>query len=99
MKYTMKLNVTITESVHILAALYEKARRYEEETGESPRYVSLLAKKIRRQIRHDKDKRRRKGKDKAEARRNPGRTSVGRDSGEPEGERADTGKQHIEHET
>ena len=94
----MKLNVTITESVHILAALYEKARRYEEETGESPRYVSLLAKKIRRQIRHDKDKRRRKGKDTAEARRNPGRTSVGRDSGEPEGERADTGKQHIEHE-
>ena len=53
----MKLNVTITESVHILAALYEKARRYEEATGESPRYVSLLTKKIRRQIqKHESNK-------------------------------------------
>lgn len=55
----MKLNVTITESVHILAALYEKARRYEEETGECPRHVSHLAKKIRRQIQHDRKRRKR----------------------------------------
>ena len=66
----MKITVTIKDSAHILSALYEKARRIEEDTGEVPRKLMLAAKKIRRQIqtnlkkKKDEDKRRRKTGDK-----------------------------------
>ena len=70
----MKLTITTEDSVHILAALYEKARQTERDTGEVPRKLMLTAKKVRRQIRenlnrrrYDKDKRRGKGEDKAKA--------------------------------
>lgn len=69
-KATMKLTITTEDSVQVLAALYEKARRIEEDTGEVPRKLMLAAKKIRRQIqtnlkkRKDEDKRRRKTEDK-----------------------------------
>ena len=66
----MKLTITTEDSVQVLAALYEKARRIEEDTGEAPRKLMLAAKKIRRQIqtnlkkKKDEDKRRRKTEDK-----------------------------------
>ncbi|MBO8433175.1 MAG: hypothetical protein IAB08_07785 [Bacteroidetes bacterium] len=67
----MKLTVTVTESVLILAALHEKGMRIERDTGEAPRGVLKLVKKLKRQIQHDKDKRRREREDKAKACRNP----------------------------
>lgn len=69
-KATMKLTITTEDSVQVLAALYEKASRIEEDTGEVPRKLMLAAKKIRRQIqtnlkkKKDEDKRRRKTGDK-----------------------------------
>ena len=78
----MKLTITTEDSVHILAALYEKARQTERDTGEVPRKLMLTAKKVRRQIRenlnrrrHDKDKRRRKRKDKEKAGGDTGKAS------------------------
>lgn len=67
----MKLTVTITESALILAALHEKGMRIERDTGEAPRGLSKLVKKLKRQIQHDKDKRRREREDKEKACRNP----------------------------
>lgn len=99
----MKITITTEDSVQILAALYEKARRTEEDTGEVPRKLMLTAKKVRRQIRenlnrrrHDKDKRRGKAGDK----RTPcGDKTVadGKPAAvKPYGGQADTGEQHTE---
>lgn len=66
----MKLTITIEDSVHILASLYEKARRIEDDTGEVPRKLMLTTKKVRRQIQSNlkknkyENKRRRKTSDK-----------------------------------
>ena len=66
----MKLTITIEDSVHILASLYEKARRIEDDTGEVPRKLMLTTKKVRRQIQRNlkknkyENKRRRKTTDK-----------------------------------
>ena len=101
----MKLTITTKDSVQILAALYEKARRTERGIGEVPRELILTAKKVRRQIRenlnrrrHDKDKRRGKGKDKAEACGDKAVASGEPAAGQSEGGHADKGEQHIEHE-
>lgn len=66
----MKLTITTEDSVHILASLYEKARRIEDDTGEVPRKLMLTTKKVRRQIQSNlkknkyENKRRRKATDK-----------------------------------
>lgn len=102
----MKLTITTEDSVLILAALYEKARRTEEDTGEVPRKLTLTAKKIRRQIRenlkkrrNDKDKRRGKEKNKGKACGDKESAPDGRHPAEPRIRQPDTGEQRIECET
>ena len=102
----MKITITTEDSVQILAALYEKARRTEGDTGEVPRKLMLTAKKVRRQIRdnlnrrrHDKDKRRGKTGDKRPPCRNKAMAAGEPAAVKPDGGRADTGKQHTECET
>lgn len=102
----MKLTIMTEDSVLILAALYEKARRTEEDTGEVPRKLTLTAKKIRRQIRenlkkrrNDKDKRRGKEKNKGEAGGDKEPASDGRHPAESRIRFADKGEQYTERET
>lgn len=98
----MKLTITTEDSVHILAALYEKARRTEEDTGEVPQKLTLTAKKIRRQIRenlkkrrNDKDKRRGKEKNKGKAFGDKESAPDGRHPVKSASGRTDTGEQHT----
>ena len=103
-KATMKLTITTEDSVLLLSALYEKARRIEDDTGETPRKLMLAAKKIRRQIqtnlkkRKDEDKRRGKTGDKGTPRGDKAIPDGKPAAAKPGGGRADKGKQHIEHE-
>lgn len=100
----MKLTITTEDSVLLLSALYEKARRIEDDTGETPRKLMLAAKKIRRQIqtnlkkRKDEDKRRGKTGDKGTPRGDKAIPDGKPAAAKPGGGRADKGKQHIEHE-
>lgn len=92
----MKLTVTVTESVLILAALHEKGMRIERDTGEAPRGVCRLVKKLKRQIQHDKDKRRREREDKEKARRNPDGAYDKGNCRQPQGGCADNGDEQPE---
>ena len=92
----MKITVTSTEAMHLLSAVEEKMRIYESLTGETPKLLNKIRKKLKRQIYYDKDKRRGKGKDKAKAVGNSPETSARKDPGEQEGGRADKGEQQPE---
>lgn len=104
-KATMKLTITTEDSVQVLAALYEKARRIEEDTGETPRKLILAAKKIRRQVlnnlkkRKDEDKRRGKTGDKGTPRGDKAIPDGKPAAAKPGGGQADKGEQHTECET
>lgn len=98
----MKLTITTEDSVQILAALYEKARRAERDTGEVPRKLTLTAKKVRRQIRenlnrrrHDKDKRRRKTSNQGKDGGDKGTAPDGIHPVQSASGRTDTGEQHT----
>lgn len=98
----MKLTITIEDSAQLLAALYEKAMRIEEDTGEVPRKLMLTTKKVRRQIqnnlkkRKDEDKRRRKTDDKKPPCRDKAVAAGEPAVAKPGGGQADKGEQHTE---
>lgn len=98
----MRLTITIEDSAQLLAALYEKAMRIEEDTGEVPRKLMLTTKKVRRQIqnnlkkRKDEDKRRGKTGDKRPPCRDKAMAAGKPAAVKPDGGRADTREQHTE---
>lgn len=102
----MKLALTASESVLLCKLAQDRLSdivgevliENDKANDNQQRFIAKLCKKLKRQIRYDKDKRRRKTSNQGKAGGDKGTAPDGRHPAEPRIRQPDTGEQHTERE-